>query len=303
VINTPWGELAVRDAHVHFFSHRFFTLLTAQGGLTLDHAAAKLGWEIPGPDPAALAARWDAELSRHGVTSAMLIASLPGDESSVAAAVSALPQRFHGGFMVNPMAPDAVDRTAAALASGLRCLCFFPAMHRYAMHDERAARLLDLAAQTPGAWVFVHCGVLSVGVRRRLGLPSAFDMRFSNPLDLHAPALAHPKLPFVVPHFGAGMFREALMLADLCPNVFLDTSSTNSWIRYEPPGATLASVFDRALRAAGPKRLLFGTDSSFYPRGWVAAVFAEQAQALSALGVTPEDAAAIFGGNLAALAA
>ena len=115
--------------------------------------------------------------------------------------------------------------------------------------------------------LFVHCGVLTVGIRRKLGLPSRFDMRFSNPLDLHAIALAHPRLPIVVPHFGAGMFREALMLADLCPNVVLDTSSSNHWIDYHP-GLTLVDVFRQALLVAGPSRLLFGTDSSFFPRGW-----------------------------------
>ena len=83
--------------------------------------------------------------------------------------------------------------------------------------------------------VFVHCGVLSVGVRKKLGLPSLFDMRFSNPLDLHAVALRYPSVPIMVPHFGAGFFREALMLADLCPNVYLDTSSSNRWMRYEEP--------------------------------------------------------------------
>ena len=66
-----------------------------------------------------------------------------------------------------------------------------------------------------------------------MGLPSPFDMRYSNPIDLHAVALRHPELNFVVPHFGAGYFREALMLADLCPNVYLDTSSSNGWMRFE----------------------------------------------------------------------
>ena len=44
--------------------------------------------------------------------------------------------------------------------------------------------------------------MLTVGVRRKLGLASPFDMRYSNPIDLHAIALLHPKLNFVVPHFG-----------------------------------------------------------------------------------------------------
>jgi predicted TIM-barrel fold metal-dependent hydrolase len=121
-------------------------------------------------------------------------------------------------------------------------------------------------------------------------------MRFSNPVDLHAMALRYPALPFVVPHFGAGYFREALMLADQCPNVYLDTSSSNNWMRYE--ALDLKTVFARAIDVLGAGRLLFGTDSSFFPRGWNAAVFEAQVRALEELGIGAQDARAIFGGNL-----
>ena len=89
--------------------------------------------------------------------------------------------------------------------------------------------------------MFVHCGVLSVGVRKKLGLPSPFDIRFGNPLDLHAVASSFPSVPVIIPHFGAGLFREALMVADLCPNVLLDTSSSNGWMKYADPDLTLVS--------------------------------------------------------------
>ena len=112
----------------------------------------------------------------------------------------------------------------------------------------------------PGTAVFVHCGVLSVGVRKQLGLPSPFDIRFGNPLDLHAAALRHPQVPIIIPHFGAGLFREALMVGDLCPNVVFDTSSSNGWIRYQT-GLTLSGAFRQALAVVGPDRLLFGSDS------------------------------------------
>jgi predicted TIM-barrel fold metal-dependent hydrolase len=138
--------------------------------------------------------------------------------------------------------------------------------------------------------------LLTVGVRKKLGLPSRFDMRFSNPIDLHAVALRHPELNFVVPHFGAGYFREALMLADLCPNVYLDTSSSNSWMRYE--NLDLSNVFRRALDIIGPSRLLFGTDSSFFPRGWNYVIFEQQTRALKELGVSTADARLILGENL-----
>jgi predicted TIM-barrel fold metal-dependent hydrolase len=84
------------------------------------------------------------------------------------------------------------------------------------------------------------------------------------PIDLHAAALQSPAVKFVLPHFSAGYFREALMLADLCPNVYLDTSSSNGWMRYE--GLDLKTIFRRALDVVGPSRLLFGSDSSFFPR-------------------------------------
>src|SRR6202042_1719769 len=117
----------------------------------------------------------------------------------------------------------------------------------------------------PSAMVYVHCGALSVGFRKKLGLASQFDMRFSNPIDLHALASNFPRVNFVIPHFGAGYFREALMVADLCPNVYLDTSSSNGWMRYQAEDLDLARVFRKALDVLGPKRLLFGSDSSWFP--------------------------------------
>ena len=147
--------------------------------------------------------------------------------------------------------------------------------------------------------MFVHCGVLSVGVRPKLGLPSPFDMRYSNPIDLHAVALRYPTVPIIVPHFGAGYFREALMLADLCPNVYLDTSSSIAGCATRRSHLDLrAGVPCKALDVVGPQRLLFGTDSSFFPRGWQHAIFEEQARALYEIGVSEADARAIFGENL-----
>ena len=63
------------------------------------------------------------------------------------------------------------------------------------------------------------------------------------------------------------------------------------------PGLTLADVFRTALSVVGPSRLLFGSDSSFFPRGWQKSIFDEQQQVLKALGVSAADQAAIFGGN------
>jgi uncharacterized protein len=281
--------LDIADAHVHFFSPAFFDSLANQK--KVPEVGSLLGWDVP-ISAEALADRWVAEMDKHGVGQAMLIASIPNDDASVKIATDRYPARFNSVSTVNPMAVNPVGSTPTT-APGV---FLFPAMHRYSLHDDRVRAVIAAAKL-----VYVHCGVLSVGFRKKLGLPSAFDMRFSNPVDLHAIALEFPQIGFVLPHFGAGYFREALMVADLCPNVYLDTSSSNSWIRYQPTNMTLTDVFRRTLDVIGPKRILFGSDSSWFPRGWVKPVFDAQLQALSDAGANSEMVRDIFGGNLRAL--
>jgi predicted TIM-barrel fold metal-dependent hydrolase len=288
------------DVHCHFFSTRFLELLT--GGVPdlpdTDRAIAvshRLGWDDPG-SAEDLADRWAAELDRHSVARATVIASITGDEDSVAAAVRRHPSRFVGFFMFNPTQGDVAGRLRRALGDlRLRGICLFPAMHGYRLDDERA-RDVFAAAAVHGAVVFVHCGVLTVGVRKKLGLPSPFDLRLGDPLALATTASRFPQVRVIVPHFGAGLFRELLMAAEHCPNIHIDTSSSNGWMKYYP-GLTLDAVFRQALAVAGPERVLFGTDSSFFPRGWQQPIHAAQEAALRAAGVSDDDRAKIFGGN------
>jgi len=295
----------LNDAHCHFFSTQLFSTLAkgrpeqTPGGdtaATADALCKELQWDPPGT-PQELADRWAAELDRHAVGRAALIASVPNDEASVAAAVQRHPRRFVGFFMVNPGAPDATDRVAHALTElGLRGVCLFPAMHHVPLDDDRVRRIVDVTSRMPGAAVFVHCGVLTVGVRRRLGLASHFDLRLGDPLRVARLALEFPEVPFIIPHFGAGLFRETLMAADVAHNIHLDTSSSNGWIRYAP-GLTFDTVLQTALGVVGARRLLFGTDSSFFPRGWQRAVYEQQKQAAVSAGLSPSDEALVFGGN------
>jgi predicted TIM-barrel fold metal-dependent hydrolase len=283
--------MTINDAHCHFFSSRFLELL-APGGGGADAIARRLAWDPPG-DAASLADRWAAELDRQGVSRAALIASIPGDGASVAEAVARHPSRFVGFFMHNPAAQGADAMLTRAFEEwGMRTVCLFPAMHGYRLDDEVVDRVFR-AASDRGAAVFAHCGVLTVGVRKKLGLPSRFDLRLGDPLALSRTALGYPSVPVIVPHFGAGCFREALMAADQCPTIHFDTSSSNGWIKFHP-GLTLDAVFAHALAIVGPSRLLFGTDSSFFPRGWQRPIYEDQRRLLGALDV---DQQAVFAGN------
>jgi uncharacterized protein len=297
----------INDAHCHFFSPQFFGALARQQlamraapSAMVAASASEIYRELQWDDPVTaetLAARWVAELDRHGVNRAVLIASVPGDEASVAEAVAHQPSRFVGFFMLDPSATDAVERARRAIDElHMRGICLFPAMHHVALTDQRVRRIVEVAAERPGVVVFVHCGMLTVGVRRKLGLPSHFDLRLGNPIEVANLALAFPTVPFIIPHFGAGLLREALMAADTCVNVHLDTSSSNGWTRYTP-GLTLDAAFKATLAVAGASRLLFGTDSSFFPRGWQKGIYETQNRIVESAGISAADAALIFGGN------
>ena len=63
------------------------------------------------------------------------------------------------------------------------------------------------------------------------------------------------------------------------------------------PGLTLRHVFAQALAVLGAERLLFGTDSSFFPRGWQSGLRDTQLSVLEELAVPMSDQQAICAGN------
>lgn len=294
------GQAMLFDAHVHFFSRGFYRFYAEAAKVPIEAVAEKTGAEIPADDdPATLSGRWLAELDRHGVDRAVLIASVPGDEGSVAGAVRLHGDRFSGYFLLNPKAPDALERLRRGLDSGLKGACLFPAMHHFHPDDEALAPVFaELEARD--AVAFVHFGLLMVPIREKLGLPPTIDLRYSHPHRLHAMANRHPRLAFVVPHFGCGFLTETLMLGRQARNVHLDTSSSNSWMELFP-GLDLERVLALALSSFGPRRILFGTDSSAFPRGWRRDLFERQQRALDGLALRAADREAILGGNLARL--
>lgn len=297
-------NLKVTDAHCHFFSHTFFRTLLSQRlkaapptDQEVTAAVESLGLEAPPQDPVRLAARWVSELDRCGVCQAVLIASTPNDWPAVAEAIRAYPGRFAGYAMIDPKAPDAAATARRLLAEqGFRGLCFFPAMHRFHVYDPAALKVVEAAAEHR-AVVFCHFGILRIPIRERLGLASRFDGTYAIPTDLHRVAVDFPDAVFQIPHFGAGYFREVLMLGAQCPNVVVDTSSSNSWIGQVGHPWTLASVLAKTLEVFGPRRILWGSDSSVFPRGWKKEVFAEQAACLEAAGCDRGALEAIFGRN------
>lgn len=292
------------DAHTHFFSYTWFQNFCALAGERfagedgVAALAAELGWETPPPEPRVLGKRWVEEQDRYGLRKQVLFASKPNDAEPLSAAVQAFPDRLVGYGLIDPMQPQAREQAHYCIhILGMKGLLMFPAMHRFHAYDERVWPIYEeaAAAEVP---VFIHFGHFRLPILERLGIEQNIDVGYSNPLDLRRAMEEFPEIDFIVPHFGCGRFEEALEIARASERVYFDTSSSNAWI--EPP-LTLEEVFRRSLHVLGPERLLFGTDSSAFPRGWRKEIFDQQAAILETLRVPEEDQQRIFGGNVARL--
>lgn len=299
-------KLKIIDAHSHFFSYEWFQHFCNLAGphmpeLTGPEALAKkLGWEPPSSVAEELGKRWVEEQDRYGIARQVLFASKLNDAEPLAVAVHAFPQRLIGYVMIDPTHPDRSGREQTYYSInllGMKGILLFPAMHHFHASDRRVFPIYEEAAAA-SVPVFIHFGELSIPIFKKLGLPDNVDLSFSNPVDLSEPAREFTEVNFIIPHFGCGRFEEALRVAGEFANVHFDTASSNSWIK---PPLTLQEVFKRSLEVLGAERILFGTDSSYFPRGWRSDIFERQLQILEAMQISTQHKQLIFGGNIARL--
>ncbi|MEE3326861.1 MAG: amidohydrolase family protein [Myxococcota bacterium] len=291
------------DFHSHFFSRPFFDALASLSPLEgsveekLSTVVEKTGLELPDNDIEVHWKRWETMLDESGVDHLVSFASLPVEAEALLEARELAGGRMSAFCLIDPTAEGAAARAEALLGEmGFKGLLLFPAMHCFDPGEAKAAEVFEVADQH-SACVVVHCGMLQVKLRDVLGLPRPYDFRFADPLRLIPAANRHRNVSFVIPHFGAGLFRETLMVGSQCENVFVDSSSSNSWMDTQPGSPDLTEVFRKALGVFSAERVLFGTDSSTLPRGWRKDLLAAQLVALEGAGVSAPDQKAILDGN------
>ena len=268
----------VVDAHSHYFSSgtlrawmergRNIESFTRRTATRTDMISIELPEE--GMDTAR---RWVGELDQYGVE-AMGVMVGPEAYDEFLEAMDRFPGRFIGYYNINPKNGDAVERVAKAAADGFKGIKLYPSSWTdLRVYDQLCYSVYE-EAQRKGLLVFCHFGI-SIG--------GGADLRNGNPMDLQVPARDFPDLNFVIAHFGAGYFRETLMLQYQADNVYMDSSGSNSWMRYQGYPLDLTGVLREALRAGGSDKVLFGTDSTFFPRGWRVNILEDQYKTLRSL--------------------
>ena len=305
-------QVPILDFHAHFPARRAYPdadptreayvkrhgdekWAALQRHLTADQEAWRRAWGFPTPEPpgddAEMAARWAQEVERHRLVRIVFLTG--GGNDRLAAVVKTHPDRFVGFAHHDPFAPDAPAELERAVTTlGLRGYKIIAPLHPKRLDDEQLSPLWETAERL-SIPVLVHFGPL-----RYEGIVSGPNI---NPLVLQDVARGFPGIPFIVPHFGCGYPQELLHLMWVCGNVYVDTSGSNEWMRWMPYDLDLKTLFRRFLETAGPRRVIFGTDSSWFPRGFARRYLEVQYQACCEIGVGEDALRLVFAGNAARL--
>lgn len=138
--------------------------------------------------------------------------------------------------------------------------------------------------------VLIHFGIAG-------GAGGLVSYKYISPKSIFEVARTYTNIPFVIPHFGAGYFQDVLHLAWALPNIYVDSSGSNQWLDWMVCDLTLKDVFRKSLKTLGPERMIFGTDSSWFPRGFSYPYLKVQWKIMEELGVSKKDQELFFSGN------
>jgi predicted TIM-barrel fold metal-dependent hydrolase len=293
VRRAPGEDDPVRAAYVGRFGEARWDAI--QRHLAADQAAWRRRWGFPAPEPPgddeAMAARWAQEIERHALAGVVFLTG--GGNDRLAKIVRARPHQMIGFAHHDPFSPDAPAELERAVTTlGLRGYKIVAPLLPQRLDDERLHPLWETAERLKIP-VLIHFGPL-----RYEGIVAGPNI---SPLALQDVARGFPGVPFIVPHFGCGYPRELLHLMWVCGNVYADTSGSNEWMRWMPYPLDLKALFGKFLDTVGPRRIIFGTDSSWFPRGFAHQYLEAQLAACRELGVAEADLQMIFAGNAARL--
>ncbi|MHB8064075.1 MAG: amidohydrolase family protein [Ruminiclostridium sp.] len=236
--------------------------------------------------------RWLNEMERYNIDKLVFVTG--GGNELLSRIVQEHPQHFIGYAHHNPFETNAAQKLETAVAhQGLKGYKII-APDLSGRMDDSALNPVWKVAENNQIPVLIHFGILGAAG----GLAKHDNI---NPMIMHDVARAYPDIPFIIPHFGCGHPQELLQLAWVCPNIYVDTSGSNQWIRWMPYPLTLKDLFKKYYETIGPERIIFGTDSEWFPRGFVKQYYDEQRKDCIELGMKQEEIKMIFRNNIARL--
>lgn len=298
--------LHVWDCHAHYFSRKQLEKRAKEEGITLEEMEKQFGerrkrlglqdtrFELPPDNPIVLAKKWIAEMKKYSQNGISIdkITLFSRDLESLGA-VTRFSDRFIGFvFLYIEEDKDPLEVLKIAVSKyGVKGIKMIPGDAHLHVYDEKFRPIYEFA-EKHNLPIIMHSGLLIGGG----------DLQYLNPLNVQLIARDFPGVNFILAHLGGGFVREILFLFYQTDNVYVDTSSSNIWYRYLPyPNLSLKQVFRKYLATGGPERILFGTDSGTFPRGFRNNLLHEQLGILRDLDTSHEDIQKIMRDNFAGL--
>jgi predicted TIM-barrel fold metal-dependent hydrolase len=262
--------------------------------------AEKARWEAAWRFPAPVSVSkpegerlWALELEKHDYLKGVVFVTT-GSNAFAGELAARHPGRFYGYAHHDPLLPDAAARLEKAVKEqGLRGYKLLGPKIDRPLDDPSFNPLWEVAAAA-GIPLLIHFGIMggAGGIANHVNI---------NPIIIHDVAKRFPAMPIIVPHFGCGYVFETLNLCWACPNVFVDTSGSNQWMRWMPYEVSLASLFRKYHDTIGASRIIFGTDSSWFPRGFTEAYLDIQVREMKDNGFQDSEVDAVLYRNIAGL--
>ncbi|MCR3923498.1 MAG: amidohydrolase family protein, partial [Firmicutes bacterium] len=240
------------DFHVHFPAkqnmprRKMHPLVQAYAKKLRDRWRQEYGFSEPetkNPGNDVQAERWASEVKNNGLRKIVLMTG--GGNETLAHYITLYPDQFCGFAHHDLCEPDALTKLKYALDElHLVGYKWFGPRTTIPFESPALKPFWTLLAERR-APVLIHFGVLG-------GPGGTVHHPRINPLTLTEVAQAYPDIPFIIPHFGAGYFQELLHLAWSSPNIYIDTSGSNDWIKWCPYPLTLQDLFAKSLDTVGP---------------------------------------------------
>lgn len=244
------------------------------------------------PGDEAQADRWYEEAQRHRIERVVFMTG--GGNDNLASVVRKHPDRF-SGFAHHDLSGDGVleEMRRSVEELGLVGYKWFGPLMRRPFDDPALTPFWTYLADRKLP-VLIHFGVLG-------GPGGVVAHPQMSPLSIGRVVQTYVDIPFVIPHYGAGYIQDLLQLAWSSPNVYIDASGSNDWIRWMPYPLTVRDILAKGYDTVGPDRMVFGSDSSWFPRGFAVRYLREQYSACRDIGMTGDELDRVYYRNAARL--
>ena len=251
-------------------------------------------YNFPQPDPIEdtieeTAEKWLLEIDKYNLEKIIFATAgnVENSNENMRKVISIAPDKFIGYAYLDVFKDNAADEFEKAIFEyGLRGLKILAPDVEERLDSKKLYPLWKVAEKYKVP-VLIHFGILggAGGISHHVNI---------SPIILHEVARSFPEVPFIIPHFGCAHTKDLLQLAWVCPNIYVDTTGSNQWVNWMPFPLTVRDLFKKFYETIGSKRIIFGTDSAWFPRGFVDKYFEMQIKDCVELGMTEDDIYGIF---------